>query len=944
MNIMTRNTDSDNFKKLFAGLHAVTQGQAGRAGRSVPVFRVLTDPMPPRLVLAERKGTPAPNAPEAKLMAELDRLGYMEGDFGWDQGDAGQPGASLWENPHLVYLLQGCREITDGNGNAISVSDARVRPLLDIKGPWREPDGDGEKETMATVRLVLRTPAGDLADPVYLTDTHVLAGDAIYTVPSAGPNYTSLSGLLQPVPRDILEGYLSLMLSFVTGVGIEYNGLAAHISKTPVHAVPTLVLEKVAPDRALYLRVLALPEGETSAVAGAGQLTSMVSVDERGEVTVRNVETQGIDGAVERLEDIVARNAPTRQARKDIYREDNFFIIPAETASPFLLNSLPEVLSIFQLLGSEKLKEYKVTPAQPKLNLRLSSGIDFLEGDADVSVGGESFSLADFLTQYRKNRYVQLSDGNRAIVDEKYINRLQRLFNRRDKKGNIKVSLFDLPEVEELIQSKVSGEFAQRTRKVFEGFNRLAKERAPQPEVNATLRPYQEEGVKWLRYLCDNKLGGCLADDMGLGKTLQTISLLSFLYPASEKPTLIVMPRSLLFNWEKEFARFAPGIRTATYYGTDRNLEKSLAEGQVLLTTYAVVRNDIEQLRGVRFEYVILDESQNIKNVEAQTTQAVMMLEADHRLALSGTPMENNLTEIYSLFRFLNPTMFGTLEDFNSLYTYPIQKHGDQEATRSLRRRIFPFLLRRLKKDVLDDLPDRIDQTLYVEMSAAQKEYYDQKRRAFREEINTAIARDGVQKSQLLMFQALNELRRIASVPESMTDGRIASPKITDLLESLSAAVGNGHKAVVFFNYIAGIELVGARLEEMGIACETMTGSTTAAARKRIVERFQTDPQCRVLMMTLKVGGVGLNLTAADTVYIFEPWWNRAAEEQAVNRLHRIGQKATVNAYSMITVGTIEEKILQLQEQKSQLFNDLINADSASPRQLSAEDIDFILS
>lgn len=287
---------------------------------------------------------------------------------------------------------------------------------------------------------------------------------------------------------------------------------------------------------------------------------------------------------------MILRSAPTRQARKEVFRDNSFFIIPAETASPFLINHLQEILQKFRLLGSEKLKEYKVTPGFPKLNLRLSSGIDFLEGEAEVEVGGDTFSLADLLEQFRRRRYIQLSDGNRAIVDEKYMGRLQRIFNNRDKEGRVRVTFFDLPEVENLIQDKISGNFAERAREVFNGFNGLRGVTPDDIDVKATLRPYQRDGVAWLEYLTRNNLGGCLADDMGLGKTLQAIALLSSLYPSSADPSLVVMPRSLLFNWENELARFAPQLSVATYYGPDRNLDKCL-EHQVVLTTYAVARN-----------------------------------------------------------------------------------------------------------------------------------------------------------------------------------------------------------------------------------------------------------------------------------------------------------------------------------------------------------------
>ena len=392
--------------------------------------------------------------------------------------------------------------------------------------------------------------------------------------------------------------------------------------------------------------------------------------------------------------------------------------------------------------------------------------------------------------------------------------------------------------------------------------------------------------------------------------------------------------------WQNELKKFAPQLSVYTYYGNERDIKEAMKH-QVILTTYALVRNNIEEFRKEKFHYVILDESQNIKNMTTQTTQAALLLHTEHRLALSGTPVENNLSELYSLFRFLNPTMFGTLDNFNSRYATPIQKDGDKDALYSLRKKIFPFMLRRLKKDVLKDLPDRIEQTLYVEMSQEQHDFYERRRQYYYTQVHQAITAEGIGKSQFVMFQALNELRRIASIPESLSDGHIKSPKLEQLADSLMEAVSNGHKVVVFFNFIAGIEELSEILDQNGIDYACMTGSTRD--RRSIVERFQNDPQCKVMLMTLKTGGVGLNLTAADTVFIFEPWWNKAAEEQAINRLHRFGQKAKVLSYSLITQQTIEEKIQLLQQKKAELFEGLIGADSLSSKQLSEEDIDFIL-
>lgn len=932
--------EKEEFERMFTALRPLRRElhQESTARKKKAAFRIALKFGEPFLLLCSDSSALSPT--ERRLKSELTRIMEFSTDGLFDDKDKLGIFASIWENPHLLNFINPDCSVNGPDDTPLTFYDDPAYLLLSIR-EW-------DSHPTAYMSLIIRANDEEYEDPRFLDDRHVLCGDKVFTLKSVGDNYQSIRQLLTAVEKDLLESFLTLFLSYVSNVTPEINGIRPHYSSHTEHAQPTLFLEKVAQDKALYLRVGStvdsmagnLPPGVTPTVA--------VSIDQDRRIRIRKVEDCDLEERADRLEDLIMQSAPNRNAKKEVYRDGYFFIVPEETAGPFLLRNLPQVLEVFKLVGSEKLKEYKVVAVQPKVKFKFSSGIDFLEGEGKVEIAGESFSIADLLKQYASKRYVELSDGNRGIIDEDYIQRLQRLFRRRDKDGRIRVTIFDLAEVEDLIQSKVTGTFAARSRKVLEGFNGLKTARAPKYKVDAKLRPYQTEGVKWLDYLYSNELGGCLADDMGLGKTLQTIALLSTIYVdkknAREKaPTLIIMPRSLLFNWEKELAKFTPQLTFYTYYGLQRDIDEAMGNN-VVLTTYALVRNDIEKLKTLKFECIVLDESQNIKNYAAQTTAAVMLLESKHRFALSGTPMENNLTELYSLFRFLNPTMFGTLDDFNASYTLPIQKYGDKDASESLRRKIFPFILRRLKKDVLKDLPDRIDQTIYVEMSENQKKLYDQRRLSYKQEIDEAIRRDGVQKSQFLLFQALSELRRIASVPESASDGRVRSPKIDELVESLTASVSNGHKAVVFFNFLSGLEIVGSRLEKLGIQFETMTGSSSATARKKSVERFQADPDCMVMLLTLKVGGVGLNLTAADTVFIFEPWWNKAAEEQAINRLHRIGQKKTVTSYSLITVGTIEEKMLQLQAQKSELFDELISADTATSKHLTEKDIDFILS
>lgn len=401
------------------------------------------------------------------------------------------------------------------------------------------------------------------------------------------------------------------------------------------------------------------------------------------------------------------------------------------------------------------------------------------------------------------------------------------------------------------------------------------------------------------------------------------------------------MPRSLLFNWQREVEKFAPKISTIIYHGPDRSLKKSL-KYNLIFTTYAMIRNDIDLLKESEFAYVILDESQKIKNISSQISKAAMLLNGRWKLALSGTPVENNLGELYSLYRFLNPSMFGSLKNFQQDYFNPITKNGDEQAMSDLKKKIYPFLLRRLKAEVLTELPDKTEQIIYVDMNRAQADLYEQRRRFYYEAIKMKIQDEGFNKTQFFLFQAMNELRQLASVPETRSDGVVQSPKRDVLGEYLVEVVGNGHKALVFANYLGALDIMEEELNNQNISYLKMTGSTRN--RESLVDSFQNGDEYKVLLMTLKTGGVGLNLTAADYVFIFDPWWNVAAENQAIDRVHRIGQKNSVFSYKLITKNTIEEKILQLQQKKTELVNALIGSDTDSVKSLSEQDIDFIFS
>jgi SNF2 family DNA or RNA helicase len=849
-----------------------------------------------------------------------------------------------WENPssqlylhQYDYLLEYVRQCSD-------VIDERHKPVVftDLRGELHlQIQKQDPKKFESRVRLLVEGSYEE--DFLLLNERYALSNGRVIEINEVGPAFNRIPLFDTELLPSELTKYLSLALSYLENVRVEYEDFQLKAAD-PIVASPCLIFEKIDADDSLYIRVAQqLPQTDTDFLEEF-ELYRYADINElERTIYVRVIERQSLDLLIQTIEKLVEKHVPKEKGRRkssgQYIVEGNLFVIPREIAGSFIYQELPNLLETFQLFGAEKLKQYKISTHPPRLDLSLNHGIDFLEGDATISFGEERLGLFEVIRQYRQQRYIQLTDGSHALVNESYIQKLERLF-KKAKKDKVQLSFFDLPLVEELLESAVAEATLKKSRSFFEGLNQLANQKPKTAKVNATLRPYQQRGVQWLEYLQESKLNGCLADDMGLGKTLQTITLLSRFYPKQAKPTLVVMPKSLLFNWQKEIERFNPNLTTYTYYADTRDLDEACKQ-HLIFTTYALLRNDIEKFQKKEFFYVVLDESQNIKNLQSQASRAVVLLKADHRLALSGTPIENNLSELYSLFRFLNPAMFGTAEAFNQHYLTPIQKHNDPDVIQELRKKIYPFILRRLKKNVLTELPDKIEQVLYVEMSEEQRLFYEQRRRFYKDNIERQIAEKGLEQSQFFIFQAFNELRQIASVPEAKADRPMESPKIETLIEQLSDAAANGHKMLVFVNFLNALERIGEQLDAQGIDYVSMSGSTRD--RQRLVERFQNDTNCKVFLMTLKTGGTGLNLTAADMVFVFDPWWNKAAENQAIDRTHRIGQTKKVMAYKMITQGTIEEKIMQLQEKKAELLNAIISSDAASLKSFSEADIAFML-
>ena len=453
---------------------------------------------------------------------------------------------------------------------------------------------------------------------------------------------------------------------------------------------------------------------------------------------------------------------------------------------------------------------------------------------------------------------------------------------------------------------------------------------APPERINATLRPYQLNGYSWLRTLHDMGYAGCLADDMGLGKTLQTLSLLQSLKEAENlKTSLLVAPVVTLANWEREMDKFTPDLSYYRHAGSERHDDAELfGRYDLVIVSYHTLRNDVDLFLDRVFDYIILDEAHYIKNASSIIFKSIRSLKSHHRLSLTGTPIENNTMELWSQFNFLNSGLLGSQKDFISRFANPIEKKKDKAALDLLRERVSPFILRRKKEDVLDDLPPKEIIINYCEMGEAQSALYNKYRNYYRARVKGLLDEKGVAGSSMEIFQFILKLRQIAIFPPmSGNEGKsVASCKMDALISLLDEILEEDHKILIFSQFLGSLKAMEDHCRSQHWDYSFITGQTSD--REEQIRRFQEEEDVKVFLLSLKAGGVGINLTAADYVVLFDPWWNPAAERQAIDRAHRMGQKRKVLSYKMIARDTIEEKILKMQEEKTALLEGVISEDA----------------
>lgn len=618
-------------------------------------------------------------------------------------------------------------------------------------------------------------------------------------------------------------------------------------------------------------------------------------------------------------------------------QNDFFYLTPEQLFENYwMLHATDRMKQMgITVFGANELKSFKFNINKPVINVSLKSDIDWFDIEIDIVFGSQKVNMKELQKSFlRKSNYVTLGDGTLGILPEEWMKKFANYFKTGEvKKNGVQLSNYQFGIIDELYQEmEIKPTFLvdlYNKKKRLQSISEIETVALPKG-IKATLREYQHHGFNWMVFLDKNQLGGCLADDMGLGKTLQTIVFLQHLKTTNKtiQPSLILAPTSLIFNWKNEIEKFCPTLKILSFVGPTRMENKDLfSKYDIVISTYGSLLNDVEFLKDFKFNYIILDESQAIKNPNSKRYKAVRLLNSFNKLALTGTPIENNTFDLYAQLNFLNPGLLGNMTHFKTNFSDAIDKEKDVDASQLLSKIITPFMLRRTKEQVAKELPEKTESIIFCEMGKEQRSVYNTFKDKYRDYLLNKIDENGVEKSQMYILEGLTKLRQIcnstALIPSEEDFGNY-SVKLESLMENIKEKTGN-HKILVFSQFVKMLQIVKTRLEEDQIHYEYLDGQTTNRQEK--VENFQNNSDVRVFLISLKAGGTGLNLTEADYVFIIDPWWNPAVENQAIDRCYRIGQTKQVMAYRMICKDTIEEKIVSLQQKKKSVASSIIQID-----------------
>ena len=638
-------------------------------------------------------------------------------------------------------------------------------------------------------------------------------------------------------------------------------------------------------------------------------------------------------------------------------KKDNFYYLPGTSVLAnnwfYRFTELMREWNV-DLLGFEGLKNLRVNIHKPETQVQVSSGIDWFDASVELKFGDQVVSIIEVKKALaQRQNFVKLGDGSIGLLPEEWLKKYSLLLKMGETRGNkVRLKKYHFSILDELLaeidEDALQQELEVKKEKLENVLTNDFSLVNPPEHLKATLRPYQLAGFQWLIFLNEAGWGGILADDMGLGKTVQTLTFFQHYKNSRDNVNfLVVCPTTLMYNWENEIKKFTPELTHVIHHGPKRSINPGAYDAfDIIITTYGTMRSDIKMFKEIEFDYVVLDESQSIKNPQSQVAKASLLLNSKNRLALSGTPVQNNTFDLYAQMNFLNPGMLGSREFFMSEFATPIDKFREDEVKLQLRKLTYPFLLRRTKEQVAKDLPEKTETILYCEMGPEQRKIYESYRNIYRSQILGMIEEKGIERSQLHILQGLTKLRQICDSPAIMNEEERFhnySIKLDELSREITENVGD-HKVLVFSQFLGMLALIRKKLEEENISHVYFDGSSSSREREEAIQEFQNNHECRVFLISLKAGGIGLNLTAADYVYIVDPWWNPAVEQQAIDRTHRIGQTKNIFAYRLICKDTLEEKMLQLQEHKRALANDLVSDDTALMKRLTKDDIAFLFS
>jgi superfamily II DNA or RNA helicase len=953
-------------KQIEYRLQVKGVGHAGGAGSGLTITLLNPEnrvPLLPSALLVAQDQHPTADRDAIRLLARFENQGPRRVGIDVRGEDASD----------LLPLLKGRRVIVEPQMMELRFGDEPLRPRFDLE---LSPDG---------TQIVVRTAFQRQGDPRRFTTT-----SGAWFEGSPGWYVDAQEGWARPVDRRVSPAAVRRLLRLpVITEPVE------RLAELVMHGLPKVALEVGAelPELSQVADVVDLEP--TFRVAAGGNLVdaqiSLRAAYEDVEIDVRadgmtlpvivkappapKAAAQGgaapntpnprgrSEGASKRAKcircDIAAQQAAAAKLRDLglVPDEDgNKFVARGDDAIRFWTEGIATLPDQWDIFVPDDLVDVHVRDEALSANARVGSGVDWLSLRLNFESEGVAVTqdeLARCLADGRK--YVRLADGTFARIDPQKVREvLQRQAEILATGGGNggRLPLSQAGRIEDLLaqvgRSSVTGDTKDLFKKL-QDIDEIKGTRKPR-NLKAQLRPYQEQGFHWLWFLHEIGSGGVLADDMGLGKTVQTLALLLAVknedskIEGKRKPfkALIVAPTSVVINWLREMDRFAPSLRHALWHGAERReRQDELEDADVVVTSYALLRRDEEMLKEIDWRYVIVDEAQQIKNPLSATARAAKRLRADRRLALSGTPIENRLSEIWSIFDFVSPGLLGPLDKFEERYSRPIDA-GDKGAAERLRATIHPFILRRTKSEVARDLPEKIETDQFCELTGEQAALYSAVLKEVRAQVMGEVERQGLARSQIQILAGLTRLRQAACDPRLLglprEFGDDDSGKLVALRDLVETCIEGGHRVLVFSQFVSMLQIVKRAMDEDGVKYEYLDGSTKD--RQACVESFQREDGPPVFLISLKAGGSGLNLTAADTVIHFDPWWNPAVEDQATDRAHRIGQTRVVTTYRLIAKGTIEEKILELAEKKRELVGAVLSEDVGGSKKLTKGDLE----